>query len=352
MLQRPDYSRSIYNIPHTILQMFGIGDPQSLREFKDTNADKVALILIDGMGENIYSESMGLPDANHYTLTSIFPSTTAAALTTFLTSLSPKEHGILEFRMYYEICGYIIKTLPFSSTESHENDSLLKEGCSPEHLFSLPTIFTRLHREGLSSSGLLRREYWNTLYSRFLFKGARRIPYGSIEDAFHILSKLGEDFIFLYLDHLDLAEHKFGPYSLKSVELLNLILKEIRKLKAKVKNRTILVIADHGLMHIQKKRTIQSPHIEDKIGGSPRDVFIYSEINEKYEAMTSLSKDELLQDDLLGPGNAHPALHFRIPESVLLPPKGETLWPQPFQGEGMHGGLSKEEMLVPFLVLE
>ncbi len=351
-MQRPDYSRSIYNIPNTILQIFGISSPQSLRDFKDVNVDKVALILIDGMGENIYSKSVGLRDANHYTITSIFPSTTAAALTTFLTGLSPREHGILEFRMYYEICGKIIKTLPFSPVDSYENDSLIKEECSPEQLFSLPTIFSKLHNEGISSCGLLRGEYWDTFYSKFLFDHARRVPYNSIKHAFNILPKLEEDFIFLYLDYLDNIEHHFGPYSPQSIRFLNHILMEIENFRKRAKNRTILVTADHGLMHIQKKRFMQVPHITDKIGGSPRDVFVYTQINEKYEAIASLPKTTLLQDDLLGPGNAHPALHLRIPERVLLPPEGETLWYQPFQGKGLHGGLSKDEMLVPLLVLE
>ena len=355
MLQRPDYSRSIYNIPHTILQILGIKDENALRELKDMEAEKIALILVDGMGENIYSKSNMLKNSTHLTLNSVFPSTTAAALTTFLTGLSPKEHGILEFRMYYEICELIIKTLPFSPLNATENDALIKMGCSPKQLFSLPTIFSKLRREEISSCGLLRKEYYNASYSRFLFRGARRVPYTTIEEAFRIISQLKEDFIFLYLDHLDTEEHVSGPHSSQSLQLINRILAESERLKKRVKNRLIIITADHGLIEIKKKRIIPDPSIEDKIGGSPRDVFLYGpEIQEIYKGMTILSKDSLIHQGFLGPEDAHMhlALHYRLPEKILLPKDAETLWYRPFRGKGLHGGLSKEEMLVPLLVLK
>ncbi len=155
----PDFRKSVYNIPHTLLNTLGVKDNKALENFRDLQSDKVFFILIDAFGYELFEKYIK-NDCNCIAekITSLFPSTTSAVLTTLYTGLSPKEHGILEWYMYYEDYGGIIKTLPFSPRNSKENDKLIKLGFYPE-LFNLPTIFEKLKKEGIKSKSFIREEY-------------------------------------------------------------------------------------------------------------------------------------------------------------------------------------------------
>ena len=65
-------------------------------------AKRIALIVVDGLGQNLYDildhkKSLG---AWHLgTLTSVYPSTTASAISTFLTGSAPKQHRSEERRV-------------------------------------------------------------------------------------------------------------------------------------------------------------------------------------------------------------------------------------------------------------
>jgi len=344
----PDFRNGVYNVPHTILNILGIKNNKTLEKFKDLQEDRVFFILVDALGYNLFEKYIkNSCNCEYLKLTSIFPSTTSAALTTLYTGLSPKEHGILEWYMYYEEFGGIIKTLPFSRRYSRENDELVKLEFSPEHLFKFPTIFEKLEEEGIKSEFLVREEYASTSYTNYMGKGAKIVPYGSLEDSFNLLKKSRSDLNFLYIDYLDITQHHYGPSSKETKEMLLRIWKNIEILRDTARNAKIIVTADHGQIDVSKNLTIDI--LKNLVGGSPRDVFIYSNNLPDVNYTEILKKEDVL--NLLGPGNEHPRLRERVPNYIILPKNSYLIWFENTNLKGMHGGLNPEEMFIPFILI-
>ncbi len=122
----PDFKgSSLLSIPSSILKFFGVKPlKQALPEEFVKNlegADKVILFLIDGFGDKLYQEEglkykffRTLFEKGFYSkITTVFPSTTAAALSTINSGLSPLEHGLPEWNVYFRELDSVVQTLPF-----------------------------------------------------------------------------------------------------------------------------------------------------------------------------------------------------------------------------------------------
>ncbi len=347
----PDFRRGVFNIPHTILNFFGLKNTMALEDYKDAQGDRLILILVDGLGMNLWKKyALHRRFPQFSILRSLFPSTTANVLTTLYTGLAPKEHGILEFRMYYEEYGGVIKTLPFTTLDSDRNDLLVEMGYSPTPLFRLPTIFEKQRREGISSASLFREDYADASYTHYLMQGSKIVPYKNLEDAFLQLRKRKENFIYLYIDYLDTTEHQYGVHSRETGELIARIFREIEKLWKESK-AAIFITADHGQIDIEKKEIIPW-NCENPPAGSPRDVFVYHcDVPEEGD-WDIWSKEYILRSGILGEGKEQRNLRKRLPDYIILPRGNTGVWSDAFRAVGLHGGLSPQEMLVPFVLLE
>ncbi len=338
----PDYRKSVYNVPHTILNHFGIRTGRALGGF--AGGDRAILILIDAMGTYLLSH-LNTSNFSVDELTSTFPSTTAAAVTSIFTSLSPREHGILEWYMLYECTGSVIKTIPFTPMDSDLQDSLVDE-CDPSSLFGLPTIFDTLSRRGVRSSAYLKKEYTNSIYSRFMTRGARSIGFGEESEIPKLIRKDDSDFIYIYIDTVDSTQHRYGPGSEEVARELKRIWKIIEKVVEIKGDYDVFVTADHGQIEIKHRKILELPE-NCQVGGSPRDPFIYCDyLPDGYSALNS---EEFVE--LLGPQDApeHRNLRMRLPRYVLQPEDNTGAWLSEFSVSGLHGGMSRDEMLVPLL---
>ncbi len=341
----PDYRRSVYNVPHTVLRSFGIEDNRALEGLKGLGRDRVILFLVDALGMNVIPRRF-LQENYWMEITSVFPSTTSAAITTVFTGLAPKEHGILEWYMFFEGCNDIIKTLLFTTRDSSEVDLLEKRGCNPADLFGLPTVFRHLEKLGKKSSAYLPGEYVNSNYSKYMLDGARVFGYGSLDEIPALLRKDDSDYVYIYTDIVDQVQHEHGTKSGETAKVIDSVLGVAGRITENLKNAALLITADHGQIDIDKRRIVDFG--DCPVGGSPRDVFLYcdSDIEEGH----AIERKEIL--GLLGPGNEHPSLQKRLPERVLLPDDGEVVWYREFNVQGMHGGMSEGEMRLPLIVIE
>ena len=96
-------------------------------------ADHYLLVLVDGMGADLVDAMP--PDAfmrRHLAgrLRSVFPSTTATALTTLHTALWPADHGVGGWWTYLPARDLMCVTLPFR--QRHTETPLARLGVSPE----------------------------------------------------------------------------------------------------------------------------------------------------------------------------------------------------------------------------
>src|SRR5512135_1543517 len=112
--------------------------PQAL-----AGARHLVLLVVDGLGLDYLSRRDGaLRRHLHGQLTSVFPSTTASAIPTFLTGLAPQQHGLTGWNMYFREIGAVVTPLPFRVRTGRH--SLREAGVTPATLFGLTPLFDRL----------------------------------------------------------------------------------------------------------------------------------------------------------------------------------------------------------------
>src|SRR5207244_4881376 len=133
---RPDYAGgSLVNLVASIVASRG-GEPrhEPLRNFElASRAQNLVLLIIDGLGDNYlmrHGAGSELARRRRHSLTSVFPSTTASAITTSYTGRTPLEHGLTGWFVYFGAAGCVSAALPFRSRG--DMASLTARGVSAE----------------------------------------------------------------------------------------------------------------------------------------------------------------------------------------------------------------------------
>ena len=94
----PDYENSILNLINSILQYYHVETKYNGIDILDLKLEKkyknIVLIILDGMGENILntiSPNGFFKKHQERKITSVYPSTTTAAMTTYYSAKPPIE---------------------------------------------------------------------------------------------------------------------------------------------------------------------------------------------------------------------------------------------------------------------
>lgn len=400
--QYPD--KCFSSIPGTIFNFFGIKSkipvltPEFYESYMSNKYKNIVLLFIDGLGflqwkkyANHYPLFNQLDHNNHLKrLTSIFPSTTAAALTTINCGATPAEHGLFEWYLYLEEIGQTIETIPFKALGQTETNSLLKDNVNPKVLLTLPTIYSRLKKYGITSYTFANKSYSNSVYSRLSRSGSVGVTYINFSDLAvklrtQLVSATGKNYFFVYWDKLDTLGHEYGPssdaYSAELNKISHLFLSEfVAKIPQKLKQKTLLIItADHGLIDIDYHKTIYLNRDKNVFAtlqrnkqgdvilptGSPREVFLHIKperlefiqnyLNRKLKHKAQVIRtDEAISLGLFCKNKIKDQYKKRLGNLILLCKENHTVWREhpskPFKFLGHHGGLSPEEMLIPFAI--
>ena len=398
----PDYGGYCFsNIPSTILKHFKAGNdrpsiPDESFSEQLEESEKIILLLIDGFG---YTSWLKHYQDNHFLrkltekssvtpLTSVFPSTTAASLNTFSSCLTPQEHGLPEWFVYFKEIDMTLQSLPLQKVNGIECKDFDFDDVDPGILYKDETIFQKLGKTGITSFTLMPEAFVDSPYSGLTLNGSKRVGYEGLDDLFSKICTIIEDeagpaFTYAYVGSLDTVGHECGPSSNEYADELKridtAISNEFSKLCKKTASDTsIIVTADHGQIDIPPNNTFylnslsefqsmlrESPTM-DYIAptGSPRDVYLHLK-EEKVEECYNYLKEELagladilrIKDivDLGLFGMGQPCEEFldRVGDLLVLPRSNEAVWFQIVPGKlfempGLHGGLSREEMLIPF----
>jgi len=356
--------------------------------------DNVVLLLLDGFG---YREWQRHADSGFIgsmsrkgsvrPITTVFPSTTAAALTTVSTGLTPQEHGLPEWFVYMKELDTIIVTLPFTRVGDIGRDTL--EGAfDPRGLFDGTPIFQVLKANGVKAFSFTSRTLAYTAYSKVSRRGSEVVPYSSASDLTVSLRRMveksrGWNLFYAYWSYVDTIEHSYGPNTDEAnVEgsMISFALQEgfLSKLDRAVAKRTlVLVTADHGQVNVVPEKTLYLNRLKRLVGslkvgpsgtkvppwGSARDMYIaveedrldeiHSYLSSKLKGVaTVLRTEEGVKDGLFGVNRPTRKFLRRVGNLMVLPHGTRTIWYRYRRGEsldlrGHHGGLSKDEMTIP-----
>ena len=366
--------------------------------------DQVILILVDGFGwsalQHFTSNKVIVPllelvkDATLSQLTAQFPSTTCAQITTINSGLPLMQHGAYEWSFYLPEAGRVISPIPYSIAGEPAGTLLTQLGIQPESFLPRPTFGEKLAAKGITSYVFQPREYENSPYDQFFKKGFTVCGYQNYEEGLRELAqkvqdKNGSQYLYFYLPDFDEASHREGPEADGPFQVARNFFSKLeqhllQELKGKGSNTLLLLTSDHGQTTVDPTTTLNLDIIcpelmpllktgrdgQPLIGaGSGRDCFLYVQETALEEARELLQKkllgcaECLLYSELVAEGyfgSVSPSSQFleRVGNLVVLPRAPQLVFwlgkdrrfEKKFQGH--HGGLSPEEMEIPFLACE
>ena len=398
---KPDYDRyCLSNVPSTVLSLLGV-DPRRATLPKDAlgateaaGVENVILMLFDGLGyrELLRQKGQGFfrslaSKGSVRPITTVFPSTTAAALTTVSTGLTPQEHGLPEWFVYMDELDEVIVTLPFAKVGEQGRDTLVGR-IKPTILFDGTTIFERLKKEGIRSLSLTNRALAYTAYSKESRKGSQVLPYASASDlAVSLRRRLerarGRNLFYVYWSYIDTIEHIYGPNTPESeveTSLISHAFQEgfLSKLERGTARKTLVIAtADHGQINVVPKETVymnryrKLPLFLERgpsgrlipPWGSARDTYLRvkeEKLDEAQEYLegklegiaTVMKTEDAIEEGLFGVNKPSRKFSRRVGDLMVLPHGKRTVWYRYREGDsldlkGHHGGLSRDEMTIP-----
>lgn len=339
-------------------------------------ARTLILLVIDGLGYNhLVRHCAGGVLHRHLVgrLTSVFPSTTASAITTFLTGLAPRQHALTGWHLYFREVDQIIAPLPLQPRAPGGAPGTL----SPRCLFAHGNLFDRLDRASWTMSP---REIAHSPFNVYHAGRATRVAYASVEGLFLALAALARQarapqFLYAYYPEIDTDAHAHGIASdavaarLAALDAaFGLFLDALAGSDA-----TVVVSADHGFIDAPATRLIElarHPRLAATLArplcGERRVAYCYARPgqHERFETYVRERLDHcaalypsrtLIEQGWFGPGTPHPELASRVGDYTLVMKEDWTIkdW---VPGErrhaqiGVHAGLSTDEMLVPLIV--
>lgn len=382
----PEYTnRSIVNLMSSVLQALGPNsnfhtplqtlNPDYIRKYNN-----VVLLVIDGLGYNYLVNQAGNSHLHHHLhgkLTTVFPSTTATAITTFLTGLAPQQHGLTGWFTYFQEIQQILSVLPVKTrfTMSQGNQTTI----DIQSLYGHTPVFDRLDVNSyiVTPQNIAFSEY------SLAHRGKASInPYGSLNDCFSktrdiILGSKETKYIYTYWPMFDGMAHEKGVNSPEVAQHFQDIDSAFNTLLDSIKgsNTLLLATADHGMVDSGPEHCIELRHhreLQDMLAmplsGERRLCYCYIKPtqHEKFrhyiesnltEYMEIHDSDSLLQQNIYGLGPEHPQLQQRIGDFILEMKNNYTIM-DTLEGEnhfyhiGTHGARSEDEMLVPLIIVE
>ena len=377
----PDYNHCILNTITSILKYYNVNTKhkslKSLDEkLKAKRYKNVILFILDGLGEHILNEvsKNGFFIKNKIDcVTSVYPSTTTAALTTYYSGLSPYESGFIAWSQYFKEYGRTLDML--SHNDSYEKVPLYKPLIDIfETDMKYESVFEKIEKENKNVKAFeIGPEYSNR-------RGKRKLIADNIDELIENINDISElncnKFIMAYCDNPDKTIHKFGTDSIECKDFILDAETKIKKLKEDLGEDTIIIVtADHGHKNIGKSYSITDykelwecfllpPTFESRalnfyIKQDMKDVF-ENKFNQLFkDEFWLINKDDFLNKyHFLGYGNKHSKIDDFVGDFIAMSISDSMIKIENFFREGKpvkkstHCGLTKEEMEVPVIVLD
>src|SRR5579859_268381 len=376
---RPDYDGgSLVNLVASVVASRG-GKPlhAPLRDFSFPAAVKnLVLLIIDGLGDKYLARHANggeLHRRRRMTLTSVFPSTTASAITTSYTGCTPLEHGLTGWFTYFGEAGCVSAALPFRSRG--DMAPLAARGVSAETVFTVPSLFSDLP---VRSIVVTYRDIIDSQYNSVHCRGAERLAYSNAAELVALVEqavKSGDErkFVYAYWPHYDAISHRFGSESAQAAREFETIDTAFGALLRRLAGTDTIVVAtsDHGFIDVPPEDSLELPAaffpaLKFPLCGERRVVYCHVHapddfakraqdwLEDKADVMPSR---RLVDEGWFGPGEPHPRFDERIGDVALVMRNRYTVkdW---ITGEprflhiGNHGGTHEDEMSIPLIVEE
>ncbi|MBT3169397.1 MAG: hypothetical protein HN952_03330 [Candidatus Cloacimonetes bacterium] len=383
----PDYKNSIVNLSSSILQHFGVKTEHSPLLISTEFKKNIVLIILDGFGYNLLSryaetECKTLSKFFEKKITSVFPPTTSAAITSILTAKTPFEHGAIGWTLYFKEFAKNIDFLP--NWDSITAQTQNAEKYNIYDFVGAESIFSRIAKQNVNQFHITEKYLKNSTNNTKCSHSAKLMGHKSPQHFFKILRKIikkkkfkeSVNFVYSYFSAPDKIEHRNGVFSNSTKIFLQNFDEQLNQFINKTKNAdtTILITADHGLIDINKYfyvnedkplfDTLIMPTFPEPRFMSffvkPHKIDIFKKEIAKYEdEFLILSRDEFFEKQFLGNGLMHPKIDDFIGDFVAIAKSNAALksiyqqngkWEKEFSAH--HAGITVDEMIIPLIKID
>jgi len=332
------------------------------------------LLVVDGLGARNLAERAGharflsTAATRRDVATTVFPTTTASALTSLLTGADAGEHGIVGYRV----------RIPGTDRMANQLSAWDDDAMAPATWQRAEPLLTARGRAGRTSVVVSKKEFVGSGFTLATTRGAEFAGIDALRDrvreAGRVAAARDGVVVYLYVPELDGAGHRHGTDSTQWTGLLEEADEAIRELAGRLpRDVGLLVTADHGMLDVPRHRHILlgegDPLLADvaEIGGEPRMLHLYAAagaagaVLERWRAAESgrswvMSRDEAVAAGLFG-SRVDPAVAPRIGD-VLVAARADVVYYDDRLADkaaqrmvGQHGSLTDRERIVPLIRL-
>jgi hypothetical protein len=323
------------------------------------DAHAVVLLVVDGLGwDAIGTHGPTVPTLagmEGRAITTVAPSTTAAALTSIATGVAPSEHGLIGYRV--RVDGHVLNALSWQSDARRLPDPGLVQRREPFRGRDVPVVTKAVFR--------------STGFTEAHLRGTRLVGWRTVSEIVEhcrLLVGAGERFVYAYYPGVDEVAHAHGLFDGFYVAELGFADRLVGALLDVLPDSAALVVtADHGQVHVGPDGWLPLGPFEelvDACSGDGRFRFLHARRGaaaELYDAAKRehgdhawvMSRDELLEGGWLGPPPG-PQVLRRIGDVVIAPFEPVAIIDEALPREASlisaHGSLTAAEIEVPLLV--
>lgn len=379
----PNYEKSILNLITSVLKKYNVeSDYSELRELKgiiNKEYNNVVMLILDGMGENVlsYNSPNGLFEKNKLcNITSVFPSTTTAAMTTYYSGKPPIETGWIAWTQYFKEYGKYINVL--AEEDDLSGEKFKTNNLKIEDIIGYRPIYEKIAEKNKDVQVCeIMPEYCRK-------KTELTISANTIDEVCYGISTIcscskKKKFVFAYCDNPDSILHKNGCYSKEAKDFIIMAENRVKQLIDELRgtNTLLIISADHGHNDIKEKVSILDlPEIEEclimplslearaisfNVKDDRKQEFenkFTKRFKEKYILYT---KKDFIESGLMGKGNQHKKIDDFIGNYIAIAISDTIIALENYSNlerkrasekKSTHCGLTRNEMEVPVIVFE
>ncbi len=379
MLSYPDYTRCPVNIVSSIRKYYREPNVYPTLPKLDAHLSKfyknIVLIVLDGMGTDMMERNLSPMSflRRNFTenLTSVFPSTTAAAMTSYYTGLSPNEHGWLGWSLFFkEFCRTVDI---FTNLDSYTKTPVASANAA-EFVMPYETIY-----RDIADSIIGDVQPFTVTNEKVTIaeKGDIHKTADTFERVCELIKMIcmsnQNTFTYVQWNSPDDIAHKDGVTGEKTAAALKSINKQLEVLCKDLTDTLVIVSADHGMKDITEEIKINyipdimeclviPPFVESRaaacfVKNDRRTDFERAFHNHLGNDFILLSKNDILTKGILGDGRTHPKITDFIGDYMICAIADKSVKyltlntkPKPPHAAD-HGGLTEEEMIIPLIII-
>jgi hypothetical protein len=337
--------------------------------------DRAIVVLIDGLGAGALKARAGHARTLTGALTSKsiiesgFPTTTAAALATLTTGVTPGQHGLVGYTALDAANDRIVNQL------SGWDDRL-----DPLTWQLEPTLFERARDEGFGATAIGSARFTDSGFTLAVLRGAQYLAAGSIAERLQLAAQIVAEpgppgIVYVYVPELDMASHAHGGDSAEWIKALESTDAAVASLERSLgPGHGLLVTADHGALDVPQHAHVlidSAPDLIDGVrfvAGDPRCLQLHFEPdaseaqrNRLVDAWRASESDRAwvaTRDEAISAGWFGDVRHEvapRIGDLLIAARKtlayydSRTATPHGRAMIGQHGSFSSAELRVPLL---